>query len=1317
MNKRRLISLICLLALLVTLTLSVPVQADQTDTVYVRKHISLVYDNSGSMSQAISGVDNLKWCYASYAAQVFTGLLNETDSLSITFMNNLKVKQLTLDLSANRQTQVEKVLDATDTARSGTPFSSVNDALNVLIQQGLLSDAQLGSAEVDEGEQFWLVLTTDGRFNDDRGNSYRENDVVSSLANILDEYSNLQVVYFGIGTRGDTSNQSALDFRSNATLTAYPNFSAYYAEDQDQIVSTMQEMSNRISGRYDVSEDIAVSGKTVTIRISGESSPIRNVAVLAQQTNAKLVSAVAEDGTTLQVSRSATIAYPYNRNYDNVPTGTLGGCTAMITSPTGKIPEGSVTLTFSENITADSLSLMYEPAIYVRLNVQKQDSSGKWNDVALGSKVSAGDTLRLQYDICEDGSDSALDASRLPGRSEAEFTCGDKVIQAGEAFTIPPGNTTITASVSLMDGAYRISTSRTIQAVDISDYKVTVSKPLTILDTELATNTQQHIDFTVKLGNTPADAAELAGFRLDAGALQGTASQPGGGVLRFTPKHSGCKPGDYTITLYYGSTVMASQTVTVNTTTYSATASGDLSLVSDRLDSNTQAVTFRVTVHQGKESHALTQTESDGFRVEAKAANGTVLNGTESFRNGSFTFTPNDPQTPAGDYTVTLYQGDSALAKAKVTVLPVTYSATASGDLSLVNDQLDRNAEAVSFKVTVHRGSDSDTLTEAESSAFRVAAKAADGTVLNGTVAFRNGSFTFTPNDPNTPVGDYTVTLYHENTTLAQAKVTILPVTYSAAADRNLEIVDVKLEENTEAITFRITAQRDGDTKPITEAEAALFTVSAAAADGSKLNGTVRYENGSLVFTPGGTAALGEYTVSVVYESATLAQAKVTIIPDPVTYTAEADRELTLFSNAVSGNQESIVFAVTAHRESGDTPITQEESGKFRLEAVSADGAILDGSTVFADGSFIFTPDDDNAPVGSYTVTLYQGDMELAHSTVTILQYNAQYVVEAHVPDEIAVQRFNLIENQTAVRFVIFADGIPCSQEQLRSMLQEMIHVTQEPGSPLMDLEITVGTHDGIPAVVVRPASWTDNSILDFLSRPFAALGLVPAGDLALTLEVDAPKGDSATGSLEIVFTMAELIFYLALLAVIIVILALVFMLIYSNLRMPRIRPGYLLYYSVTCVNGQYYVSKRDKLKLSHKFYFRLLPTPETVRFRGRTFTAGTPGYGFQLLNLTLPKCTVKEKKKEISKFYVCAATPMAKQLLTTLRTTVAGSVSRSSIDPLLPKIAVIPTPTGKQADAMDTHTFLMSDGGYILQKDLSLEFWAYTSEKKKNKK
>ena len=53
-------------------------QAAPADTVYVRKHVSLVYDNSGSMKQKQDNIKNLKWSYASYAAQIFAGLLNET---------------------------------------------------------------------------------------------------------------------------------------------------------------------------------------------------------------------------------------------------------------------------------------------------------------------------------------------------------------------------------------------------------------------------------------------------------------------------------------------------------------------------------------------------------------------------------------------------------------------------------------------------------------------------------------------------------------------------------------------------------------------------------------------------------------------------------------------------------------------------------------------------------------------------------------------------------------------------------------------------------------------------------------------------------------------------------------------------------------------------------------------------------------------------------------------------------------------------------------------------------------------------------------
>ena len=1200
MKRQQRWALLCALVLLVSVLLVPAVQADQSNTVYVRKHVSLLYDNSGSMSQEIQNADNLKWSYASYAAQVFTGLLNETDTLTVTFMNKLTTDQMKLDLSGDRQSQVQKVLDATGSARGGTPLSSAYTALDVLIREGLLSDAQLGAAEVDESEQFWLVLTTDGNFNDDYGYMYDPADVEDALAKILEDYSSLQLVYFGIGTEGDTSSEAAIDFRESAKLNAYPNFSAYFAEDQDQIVSTMQELSNRISGRYDVQENVKISGKTVTIRISGESSPIRNVAVLAQQTGARLVSATAEDGTKLEVSRSATIAYPYNRNYDNVPAGTLGGCTAMITSPTGKIPEGTVTLTFSEDVSSAALSLMYEPAIHVALTVQRKTADGKWEDVRPGQKLTTGDTLRLQYEIREDGADTPLAANRLPGKSEAEFTCGDRIIQPGEEFTVPAGNTTVTASVSLMDGAYRVSTSRTIQAVNATDFRVSVSGPLTVLDTDLAGNTSQYIDFTVTLEGTPVESDLLPSFRVDSGTLQGQVTYPGRGVIRFTPKQTGATAGEHTVKLYFGSDLLGSQTVSVITITYSATASGDLTLVNDRLADNTQSVTFRVTEHRGTETKPLAQTDSGKFRVEAKAS---------------------------------------------------------------------------------------------------------DGTVLGGKTAFKDGVFTFTPNDPDTPVGDYTVKLYQDSTVLAQARVTVLPVTYNAQVSGDLQIIDVDLADNTQSITFTVTAQRDGKSEPITDAEATQFAVE------SKLPGTMSFHNGVFTFTPQGTADVGTYPVVLRYGDATLAQATVTVIPDPVTYTAEADRELTLFSNALAGNREAITFAVTAHRSSGDSPITREEAEKFRLEALSADGTVLNGTVDFRDGSFIFIPNDPLSPVGSYTVVLYQGDVKLAQSQVTVLLYNAQYTVEAHVSDPATVQRFGLLENQAHVAFVIYADGLPCSRDTLESMVQEMITVSQDPGSILMALDVTVGTWNGTPAILVRPTSSTDNFILEFLQRPFAALGLVPAGDLTVTLTVDAAKGDSASGKLEIVFTMAELIFYIALLVAFLVILVLILMVIYSNWRMPRIRPGHIHYYRVIHRDGQYYVSVRESLPIKNRFYLRLLPVAETVRFHDQVFTAGNPGIGFQFLNLTIPKCVLSGTRRELSKYSTSGATPVALQLLTYLRTAVAGGIQGHQIDRRLPGRSIVPHPYGPQAEERVTQTILMADGGYIVKRDNSLEFWTYTAD------
>lgn len=680
MKSKRLVALLLLVALLFSALPAalLPVShADPADTVYVRKHVSLVYDNSGSMSSFLTGTKNLKWTYASYAAQIFAGLLNDTDSLTMTLMNSSKgVSKLEVDLAGDRQQQVDKILDVTNYAKGGTPFNSVYDAEQVLVKKGLLADSQIGDNGINQSEQFWLVLTTDGRF---ENGTKTVAEIETELKALLEKYSNLQLVYFGIGTKGDTSDQVAYDFRNSTVLTAYPNFTPVYAETEEQIVTTMQALANRISGRYSVSQGVTFNGNEVTVRVSGESSPIRNIAILAQKTNTQLLSAVDEDGKPLTVGRPANEQYPQNKSYDNVPSGTKGAHTALITCPDGKFPPGTVTLTFSEPVDPAQFSVMYEPAVYIKLTVQQKDASGNWVDIPYGQKVSSNSQLRVGYEICEDGTNTPIDAAKLPGVITDHITCGDQEVSKGAEFTAPTASTNITATVSMMDGAYTVSTVRSLQIIALDDYTFQVSDALTFYPEELATNSSQYIDFTILFQGAPAPADQMTVFSVDAGDLKGTLTTPKDGVYRFTPQQENRTPGEATISLCFNGNPVTSQKVIVKAVelNYSAQASGNLTMFSNEVASNQKPIEFAVTRTRNQQTGPLPAEEAGDFRIEAVNPDGHVLAGTTTFQNGKLVFLANGTDAQVGTYTVTLYRQDVALASASITILKYNAQFTA----------------------------------------------------------------------------------------------------------------------------------------------------------------------------------------------------------------------------------------------------------------------------------------------------------------------------------------------------------------------------------------------------------------------------------------------------------------------------------------------------------------------------------------------------------------------------------------------------------------------------------------------------------------
>ena len=148
---KRIISLLLMVLMILSLLLCFPLTAS-ADSMYIRKVVSLVYDDSTSMNGD-------KWAYANYATQVFTGMLNNEDKLYITYMSAVQDDPShepdEVDLSSGAiQKSVDSIRDHDD--RQDTPFAAVQTAYDKLL-------------DVDDSNpntQYWLVVISDGDFNE-----------------------------------------------------------------------------------------------------------------------------------------------------------------------------------------------------------------------------------------------------------------------------------------------------------------------------------------------------------------------------------------------------------------------------------------------------------------------------------------------------------------------------------------------------------------------------------------------------------------------------------------------------------------------------------------------------------------------------------------------------------------------------------------------------------------------------------------------------------------------------------------------------------------------------------------------------------------------------------------------------------------------------------------------------------------------------------------------------------------------------------------------------------------------------------------------
>jgi hypothetical protein len=355
-------------------------------TLSIKKIVSVVFDDSSSMNDV-----TMKWSYANYAMQAFCGLLNKEDELYITYMSDY-VNSKPFDMTKDIQSNVDSI--RRHFQGDGTPIESVDTAINRL----------MSVPESNPNTQYWLVIITDGQFGI-YGSGGQQTGTVNStvletkisdfVSSKMPNGSNPQVSYFAIGSdaaklKEDTRN----------------GIFSYSATGADEIVDVMSRIADKISGRIRIPADKMTIADDKTIQITSD-LPMLNIAVLSQKTSAR-VSEVKGTDVTLTLEHSAKLFYPEAQQ--DLPTDeSLKGGTFLFDNGNLNTPADTYTITFTEAVNKDSVVIMYEPAVEMRMKVYSPNGQ----EIADIKDLFAGDEIDVVCKIYESGTDKEIDPRLL----------------------------------------------------------------------------------------------------------------------------------------------------------------------------------------------------------------------------------------------------------------------------------------------------------------------------------------------------------------------------------------------------------------------------------------------------------------------------------------------------------------------------------------------------------------------------------------------------------------------------------------------------------------------------------------------------------------------------------------------------------------------------------------------------------------------------------------------------------------------------------------------------------------------------------------
>ncbi len=423
------------------------VSAEEENTARSKRVVSIVYDDSGSMRG-----DNA--AYTSYAIQALTGLLNSDDALYITYMNkpdNAQKVDLTNPLQAVNDIRDYK-------GGKETPIKSLDTAFNALKSH----------PDKNAYTQYWLVVLTDGEFDDDKGMKKTQKAVEKIADSAMPNGESPNVQYIAIGKKSD----------SYCPEETRANISARTVKTSEEIVNCVFDISSSISGRYRVKDTDIVRIDNNTFSVSTE-VPLINIGVLTQNTDATVEKLSTKEIKNVTIKNSVKIQSPKKDNpcVKGASDSALGlkGDVILAGEETQRLPAGEYKIKFDKDIKKEDVVIMLEPELEIRVKLYSKGLG----ITDLSEVMSVTPDVSAKIGIYKIGTDTEVSPTILPEglKYHIDYSVDGKVIQSSDkeeltAMKIKDGKNEVTATLEL-PGYFTLRTSEgfTVSTIIVSKVK------------------------------------------------------------------------------------------------------------------------------------------------------------------------------------------------------------------------------------------------------------------------------------------------------------------------------------------------------------------------------------------------------------------------------------------------------------------------------------------------------------------------------------------------------------------------------------------------------------------------------------------------------------------------------------------------------------------------------------------------------------------------------------------------------------------------------------------------------------------------------